>query len=710
MRSDGLAAPLLQAPNGPTGLRVCCDTGGTFTDLLVEEADCRLRLYKSPTTPADPSTGILNALSLAAQDREMPLEAFLASVRSFIHGTTHAVNAIVTGNTARTALLVNSGHPDILSLREGGRVDPFDHRIRYPAPYIPRRLTFEVPGRIDSQGIEIAPLGENALLHIAKMCRAEGVEAIAVCLLWSIANPAHERSVREILGPLLPGLAITLSHELNPSIREYRRAISTAIDASLKPVMSSYLGRLEQRLRRFGLVSPILIVGSDGHMTRAADAARTPIRTVNSGPAMAPVSGRYYAALEGFRGDVIVADTGGTTFDVSVVRHGEITTSRETWLGRPYSSDITGFPSLEIRSIGAGGGSIAWIDANQILHVGPRSAGAMPGPACFGQLGREATVTDAALVLGWIDPAYFLGGTLPLDLEAARRAIDETVARPLRLSVEAAALAIIEVVTEGMIQAIQDMTTHVGIDPAGAALVGGGGAIGINAALLLKRLGCRALVLPDVGAALSAGGGLISAVGSEYRRPLFVRTDQASPAGLREGIAWLDAQAAAFFDDLGIAAEDREGSYSVEARYAGQSWEIEVPLQGLRFEDAADLGALVRQFHDDHQRVFSVRDPGCAVEILGIILRVRTRAAADEPRRRLVGARTRSRGGRRPVCLPGHADREADIVDVADLRTDTPLQGPAVIETPFTSIVLLPRMQALRTANGSIVVRATTQS
>ena len=404
-------------------MRFAVDTGGTFTDLVVEQADGTVGLFKSSTTPEDPVEGVLNVLDVAAGQLGRSRAELLAEGTLFVHGTTRAVNAILTGTTARTAFLTTYGHPDILLFREGGRHDPFDMTIEYPEPYVPRALTFEVPGRIRADGVEVAVLDEAELVRICERMRSDGVEAVGVCLLWSIANPAHELRVGELLDEHLPGIPYTLSHELNPSLREYRRASSAVIDASLKPVMTDYLGSLERRLHESGFSGRVLMVTASGGLIDASAMARAPIHSVGSGPAMAPVAGRHCASVDAGSDTAIVADTGGTSYDVSLVRRGVIPRTRETWLGRAHLGHITGFPSVDVRSIGAGGGSIAWVDEGGLLHVGPQSAGAVPGPACYGRGGEHPTVSDCSLLLGHLDPDYFLGGALRLDVERAERAV-----------------------------------------------------------------------------------------------------------------------------------------------------------------------------------------------------------------------------------------------------------------------------------------------
>jgi N-methylhydantoinase A len=386
-------------------MRVSIDVGGTFTDLVVDR-DGTLHMFKAPTTHPDPVDGIFDAAAIAASSAGLTIGKFLQEIEVLFHSTTRAINAVVTGRTARTALLVSEGHPDILVIREGGRTDPFNYKIPYPAPYIPRSLTFEIPGRIWADGRELVPFDETKTAEVIKGLKERAVEAVAVSLIWSVVQPSHELSAARLLDQHLPGIPYTLSHQLNPTVREYRRTSATAIDASLKPIMAGYLHSLKSRLEAAGLQGRIFAVTSQGGVLDLADLADRPILSLNSGPSMAPVAGRYFASLEGSN-EVIVSDAGGTTYDVSLVKNGVIPWTRETWLGPIYRGHLTGFPSVDVKSIGAGGGSIARVDAAGLLHVGPESAGSSPGPVCYRRGGTLPTVTDAAVALGYIDPGYF---------------------------------------------------------------------------------------------------------------------------------------------------------------------------------------------------------------------------------------------------------------------------------------------------------------
>lgn len=684
-------------------LRFAVDTGGTFTDLVVAGADGSRSMHKVATTPSDPIGGVIGSLRAAAEAAGEPFGDYLKRGSMLVHGTTHAINAIVTGNTARTAFLTTLGHPDILVFREGGRMEPFNFTVEYPEPYVPKALTFEVPERVMVDGSVRLPLDEEAVEQILHRLAAGKVQAIAVCLLWSIVNPVHELAVGALIERHLPGVPYTLSHKVNPSIREFRRAASTCMDASLKPIMGTYMRNLEGRLRAEGFEGRVLVVTSQGGVMDAGNAAETPVHLINSGPSMAPVAARAYGGVET---TLIVGDTGGTTFDVSVVRRGRIPRTRETWLGQRFRSHMTGMPSVDVRSIGAGGGSIAWVDAGGLLHVGPRSAGAVPGPACYGRGGANPTVTDAALLLGFIDAEFFLGGRMHLDRDAAAASVQRAVAGPLGCSLDDAATAILDLATEHMVQAIFDITVNQGIDPTGAAFVAGGGAAGLNCVAIGRRLGCRTVIVPETGAALSAAGALLSELSAHQQAMFYSNSAAFDRDGVNAVLERLEAQCRQFAAGPGAGALESSVDWVAEARYPDQAWEIEVPLRAPRFASADDVAALAADFHAAHQDVFAVSDPHSAVEAVGWSAEVRCRVASGDPGRLAAAADGRTAlPSRRVRFASGWCD--APVHRFETLPDGAEIFGPAMVESGFTSIVLDPGTRAVRDALGSLMIEVT---
>ena len=686
-------------------MRFAVDTGGTFTDLVLEDERGRLRMFKAPTTPRDPVEGILAAVDAAAAALSMTRADLLARGELFIHGTTRATNAIVTGETARTAFLTTKGHPDVLVLREGGRMEPFNFLVPFPKPYVPRALTFEVPGRVGADGSVYEPLDEAGVLAVIEELRAKEAEAVAVSLLWSTVNPAHEIGVGRLLEKHLPGVPFTLSHVLNPILREYRRASSTCIDASLKPLMSRYVGGLQERLGEAGFGGRLLMLTSKGGVMDAEELAAAPIHSVGSGPSMAPIAGRRFSRLDAKAATAIVADTGGTTYDVSLVRRGEIPMTPETWLGQRYRGHILGFPSVDVKSIGAGGGSIARVDEGGLLHVGPQSAGAAPGPACYGRGGTRPTLTDASLILGHIDPDYFLGGAMTLDLAEAEKSISRDVAEPLGLTLQEAASAILRLATENMVGAIEEITIHQGIDPRGAALIGGGGAAGLNSVAIARRLGCRSLVIPEVGAALSAAGAMMSDLRADRRSMFFTATDRFDFKGANATLRKLGERCRVFIRGPGKGAAESAVDFYVEARYKHQIWEIDLALPFSRFKSKKDVARARAAFDAAHEEVFAFRDPSSEVEFVGWRAVARCRL-----RKRRFGRLSREKARkaklpkRRRAFFEGKGEVNARVLAFDAMKPGDAARGPAIVESPFTTVVIDPGARAARTRSGSLLI------
>ncbi|MER9236427.1 hydantoinase/oxoprolinase family protein [Mesorhizobium sp. M0622] len=670
--------------------RLAADTGGTFTDVALSCDRGDPVIGKALTTRQRIFEGVHAAIENAAQSVGARAASVLANADIFLYGTTHATNAIVTQATARTAMLCTEGFADTLTLREGGKRSAFDFRSEYAKPYIPRSLTYEVRERTDAEGGIVEPLNEDQVLEVLEAARRQRVEAISVCLLWSVMNSAHELLVGRLIEKHLPGIPYTLSHQLNPIVREYRRSSSAAIDASLKPLMQAHLSQLQIDLEDGGFKGSLLTVTSIGGAMHVDDLIKRPIYAVRSGPAMAPVAAKVYSSQEKSTADLIVCDTGGTTFDVSLIRDGVIKETRETWLGGRFTGNITGMSSVDVQSIGSGGGSIAWLDAGGLLRVGPQSAGAKPGPACYGRGGTKPTVTDAALVLGFLDPNHFLGGRMPLDLTAARTAV-ERVGNKLGLSVDAAAHAIYVIATEHMVGAIRELTIEEGVDPRECQIVAGGGAAGLNAAAMARELGVTNVLVPRTAGALSACGGLFADVTSEVSATFYATTREFPFDDINRVLERLR-------DSLSLTArqlqqrglEESRVEYRVEARYPSQTWELEVPLAVVRFKDASDVDGLREAFHRVHERIFAVKEEGQEVECL------LWRARLIAPLNGVPVGRQDSRSETVPEPRAKHPAFfglqavETRRFNGKDLVPGVSIVGPAIIDEETTTIVLPP--------------------
>lgn len=701
---------------------ITIDTGGTFTDLVLADEHMIRGLHKAPTTPEDPYAGILAALEQAARAEGLDVTGLLGRTETVVYATTHATNAILEGRTARTAFLTTEGHRDILLYREGGKQSPFNLAQPYPEPFVPRSLSFELPERILCDGSVARPLDEGAVRRVIERLRTLEVEAVGVCLLWSIANPIHEERVGELLTELLPEIPFSLSCQLNPNIREYRRASSAVIDASLKPLMRTHLQTIDRQLRAIGFRGePLMVTHMSGGVLGLGEVCEHPLHCVDSGPALAPVAGLVYARAEAeaeaepdsaevgglagssetasrsrLTGDLLVVDAGGTSVDISPTRDGRVVYSREKWLGPRWIGHMTGLPAVETKSIGAGGGSIARVDRDGLLRVGPESAGASPGPACYDRGGRHATVTDAALLLGYLDADYFLGGRMRLVEARAREAIERDIAKPLGLPVEAAAAAVMSVFAESLRSFLSEMTIVQGLDPRECVLVAGGGAAGLNIVSVARELRVDRVVIPTLAAGLSAVGGQFADLFGAFTRSVQTTTAALDTKAIDRALEEVEGAVEDFF--ARVAQRDtRRSELICEARYANQLWEIDVPLPwGWRGHDESERAEFARRFDRLHRALFSVDQPGAEIELLSF--RGEARVSRGEPG--LAGRaanREATVSERRPVYFArdfasGSAGEWHDtpVHRASDLVTGSKIVGPAIIQEATTTIVLDP--------------------
>ena len=680
----------------------CIDIGGTFTDCVVADGQEGLNIFKCPSTPGEFERGFMNVLELAAEHYGMSLRNFLAETDRIVHGTTVSTNALVEGKVASVGLICNEGHPDILTYREAPRKRAWEWKLDYPDPLVPRNRTFEVRGRIDSQGNEVDALSEEDVRNAVDFFRKADVEAIAVSLLWSIANPGHERRVGEIIHEEWPEIPVALGHEVNPIPREYRRTISTAINVSLIPIFSSYVNKLDQALREAGHRSELLVANCVGGMMPSSEIVAKPIYSVMSGPTLAPIAAQNLTD----EADVIVIDMGGTTFDVSAIRERELVVTPEAMI-LPF--EMLGLPKVDVRSIGAGGGSIAWVDVGGLLHVGPQSAGAKPGPACYDAGGTEPTVTDADVVLGIIDPGYFLGGRMKLDRKAAEAAIGK-IADHLGLSLMEAAYAIHTTCNHNMITAIEDVTIKEGINPRDSYLMGGGGATAGHIAEMANVLGINRFMIPKFAAALSAYGGLISDLRWEAVASLHTDNRRFSTEQVNALLKDLREQCQAFLVRAGVPEVNRSYRYNFQGRYEYQSWEIDVPFEPVDGRlGESDIASLSDAFHQMHERIYSIKDPDDTVEfVTWKVAAVGVNSAAAQYRGTAAGSSGVPKiKSHRPVYvhqLGGAVD--VPIYDGNTVGADARIEGPAIVEEDTTTLFLLPNMVARTDAQGNYLVES----
>ncbi len=667
------------------GYQIGIDVGGTFTDLLVCDEQGKTRICKSPTTPADPSLGVFAALEQAAQDSRTGLQDFLARVDAIVHGTTITTNAVLTQSGARTGFITTRGFRDLLAMRRGMKTgERYDLELAPPPVLIERALTLTVTERIDANGRVITPLIEQDVHAAAAVLRAAEVEAVAISYLWSFLNPAHELRTREILQEALPEVYISLSSEVLPQIRVYERHSTTALNSYTGPPLARYLDNLEARLTENGFRGVLNIMQSNGGCMSPRVTSRFAVNTLLSGPAGGPGAGIHYGSAHDYK-NLICVDMGGTSFDVALVRNGRVAVTSE--------NEVAGFhvatPMLDIHTVGAGGGSIASVDDGGILRVGPASAGADPGPACYGRGGVEPTVTDADLALGYLDADYFHGGALKLDRDAAVRAIETRVAGPLGLSVTDAAYGIYRVANSIMGNAVTVVTVQRGLDPRAFTMIVAGGAGPIHAAPIARELGINTLLVPRESSVFCAAGMLLSDLKHTYIRTCAMVGSLVDFAVINDAIQEMSQIARATFSEEQVDSADVNLDFSADLRYAGQFNEVETPGFAEGKADGVAWEQLVSRFHCLHDERFGYSMTHAEVELIN--LRLSATGATKKPKTQKYALGSPSAEHARKGKRPAWFDNRMMTVPVYDglaLSPGNQLPGPAIVEQPTTTIVL----------------------
>ena len=694
-------------------LRIGIDIGGTFTDAaLVDGETGAIRVVKVLTTPEDPAQGFMAALERGLAE----CQATGRDVAAVVHATTVATNAIIEGKTARVGMLVTRGFRDILEIGRQIRSRLYDVHLQKPAPLVPRRFSLEVTERLDHEGRVLQPLDLDEVRQAARRLRQEGVEAVVVCLLHSYLNPAHERAVAEIVRAELPDVFLSVSADVCPEYREYLRASTTAVNAAVMPIVSRYVDALESRLHALGAVAPFYVMQSNGGVMTSSSAKARPVYMVESGPAAGVIAAGAIAAPYGYK-NVMSFDMGGTTAKVGLIQDGQLRLSTEIEVGAQSVTPLGegrggGYPIrtpvIDLVEVGAGGGSEAWIDAGGALRVGPRSAGARPGPACYGRGGTTPTITDANLVLGRLNPAFFLGGEMALDAGAARKAIADRVAAPLALDPIAAAAGIVEIANAHMIGAMRLVSVQRGYDPRQFVLVAFGGAGPLHANALARELGIPAVLVPPNPGIASAVGMLMTDLRHEFVTTRRVRLDALTPEALESLFADFLVEGSARLDRDGVPASDRQMLRSVDLRYHGQSFElsIAVPAGSLT---VADVGRLRAEFDAAHERAYGYAAPEDAVELVNV--RLAAIGVTPRPRRAPLppGGRDAAKAlkGTREVWFAEIGGwRNTNVLDRAKLLSGNVIGGPAIVEEHDASTLVHPGWEATVDQHGNLVVRA----
>jgi N-methylhydantoinase A len=663
--------------------RIGVDVGGTFTDMVLRDAAGAVRIYKAPSVPADPSEGVLGVLRLAAQQLDLPLTSLLRDCALFVHGSTVATNTILEKKGARVGMLTTEGFRDSLEIRRGFRDNQWDHRAPFPPVLAPRYLRLPVRGRIGADGKELAPLVAADVDAAAAVFAAEGVESVAVCLFNSFLDGAHERAAGAQLAKSWGGPWISLSSEVMPTMGEYERGSTAVVNAYIAPKVTSYLAALDEQLRQFGLPRSLLLLQSNGGAVSVAQVATRPVMLVLSGPA-AGVGALKGCAAPGEAANLISMEIGGTSCDVMVMAGGDVPVADQLTIDGYHLTT----PSVEIHTVGAGGGAIAWVDDAGLLHVGPQGAGARPGPAAYGLGGENPTVTDAQLVLGRLRPGPLAGGAVTLDGALARQAVETKLARPLGLSIEDAAAGVIRLLEQNLLHAVERLSIERGHNPATFTLVAAGGAGPMHGTAVARALGCSRALLPRAAGAFCALGMLQSDVRQDYLQVFVADLDQLDRPALDAGFAQLEARARDALSRDGFGAADSAIEREVDLRYDGQQWPVRVALNGAGFDAAAARQA----FEAEHQRLFGHIQPGGRIDVTALRVVGRGRLDWTPPATRSAQTAAPTPREKRKVWIdPAHGWREVPIYDGADLRPGCTLEGPLLIEERTTTAFVGPR-------------------
>jgi N-methylhydantoinase A len=680
-------------------LRVAIDIGGTFTDVVVfDEAESSLSLAKALSTPAELARGVEDGLTKAA----VPLDQVL----SLIHGSTVVVNAVVERKGAKTALVTTKGFRDVYEIGRINRPESFNPRFRKHRPLVPREDIFEVTERMLADGAVRTPLDEREAREVARIIREEGFEAVAVLFLHSYRAPEHEMRMREILRESAPDLFISVSHELSREYREYERTSTVVANAYVGPNVSRYLGDLERRLRGNKFSGNLMIMQSNGGLCDVEIARRQCIQMMESGPAGGVVGTMALCEILDLEA-AIAFDMGGTTAKACVIRRGEPSLSPDYFIGGYNEGLAIRIPVLDIVEVGTGGGSIAWLDEGGGLHVGPRSAGAEPGPASYGRGGTEPTVTDANVILGRLSPERFLGGEMRLDRNAAETALRDRLAQPLAVTIERAASGLLQVATSAMANAVRHVTLERGLDPRDFTLVAYGGGGPLHAASVAKELSIRTIVIPQAPGHFSALGMLMADLRRDYVQTLFERMDDLEMVELEDQFKKLEAEGRKALEDSGIPTDRIVFERAADMRYVGQEHAVAVRIPA-NIGDETAREEIKRLFDDAHELRYSHSAPGESADIVS--LRVSAIGRLGKPQFPQVpqGEKTppaTARRGVRIVIFEGLGAVEATVYDRSKLLQGNCIGGPAIIEEAASTTVVEPGDSVTVNAFGHLVMK-----
>jgi N-methylhydantoinase A len=686
-----------------TQYRLGIDAGGTFTDFVIaDKASGETKLYKSLSTPSDPTKAIENGLALIAEDLGLSPEAIVSSCDLCINGTTVGLNALITHRGGKTGLICTAGHEDSIEIRNGHKEDGFRYDPEYPAAVmlVPRYLRKGVRERVLSDGSVRTKLHEEDVREACRLFLKEGVETVAISFVWSVLNPAHERRAAEIVREMMPGVILTVGSELYPQVREYTRTSTAVANAYLAPVMRKYVAAVDAYFKKLGAKQPVRYFQSNGGLAVGQVMTDRSVYAINSGPASAPQAGLFVCAPFD-KTNVITVDMGGTSFDITLTKDGQTNLNKNI----DFLRYRIGVPMIQVETLGAGGGSIGWIDSLGILQVGPQSAGSQPGPACYGLGGEEPTTSDANLVLGYLSPDGLLGGRLPLDLGKAKTALAR-IAKPMGLTVEQAAYGMFTIVNNNMVNGIRRVSVERGFDPRDFVLVGAGGATAAHITALAREIGIETIILPKLASGLCAFGQIISDVKYNYMATAPVRLDNAEAYARINGLfKEIEAQGVAHLMKDGFARSKIKVKRSLDMRYVGQVHECTVDIETFEI-NARTIEKVKEAFHRRHEELYTYSERHSTVEVVNIESTIQ--GLIDKPKTPTLPKGKRAdkalKGQRRAIFEASGKASMTPVFDGSALGAGAVIRGPAIIEEVTTTIVVEPGWTASLHESGSYVI------
>ncbi|MEK7362028.1 MAG: hydantoinase/oxoprolinase family protein [Pseudomonadota bacterium] len=685
-------------------LKIGIDVGGTFTDFVLTRDDAEPAIFKTLSTPADPSIAVVEGLAdiAAAMNPPLSLEAFVPTIDTIVHGTTVTTNATLTGTGAKCGLLTTEGVRDALEMRRGIREEQYNNRYTNVKPLVPRYLRPGIEGRLDRNGKETKALDLEQVKQAVTLFKQEGVQAVSICFMNSFANPLHEQAAAELVRREMPGAYLSVSTDVLPSIRFYERVSTTALNSYVGPKLNHYLDQLVGRLKGIGFKGLLLIMQSNGGVISPQLAREKAALTLLSGPAGGPGAGLFYVRVHG-QNKCITTDMGGTSFEASIAVDSPMIKNDGEIARRKIA-----LPMLDIHTIGAGGGSIGWLDQGGMLRMGPQSAGADPGPACYMKGGTLPATTDANVVLGYLDPEFFAGGKMKLDLAAARLAIEEHIARPMGLTIEQAAAGMYRVACNNMAQGVREVTIKRGFDPREFPFISAGGAGPMHSCLICTELEIPLQIVPREASVLCAFGMLMSELKHDFVRTFVARLGAIDWARLARVIDDMSGEGARQLADERIAEAKRRFEVKFDCRYIKQYHEVSFPVP-RELIDRRDAAGIASAFHAEHNRLYgySLEQENTPVEIINV--RVQAIGLTDKPHYRKesrAGADASAAAkGRRKVYIPEtNAFREVPVYDGHRMRFGNRIAGPAMIEQETTAIFVSASYDCIVDAYGSFAL------